>query len=85
MKVLFFLRDISDCGGIQQTTCNLFSSLRNYDKNIEIVGISIYNKQQSPFFKISQDIKLISLFEEKIDIYKSISKIKKRFQLCLVG
>lgn len=78
MKVLFFLRDISDCGGIQQTTCNLFSSLRNYDKNIEIVGISIYNKQQSPFFKISQDIKLISLFEEKIDIYKSISKIKKR-------
>ena len=44
MKIIYFIRDISDCGGIQQTTCYGINSIIRNSKDYEIATISLYHK-----------------------------------------
>lgn len=84
MMILFFIRDITDCGGIQQATCNLIRSLlKNFDIKIEV--ISLYHENETPFFKIPDIAKLTFLFNRKIDLHKNGHEIKKRLCKSMKG
>lgn len=83
MKLLFFTRDISDCGGIQQTTCNLVSNLLMRDPSLEISIISLYHKNILPFFSIPNKVERIALFEKKINLHGASKKIKNRINKIL--
>ncbi|MCI9380195.1 MAG: glycosyltransferase family 4 protein [Dorea sp.] len=78
MRILFFVRDITDCGGIQQATCNLIRSLleKRFDIKIEIV--SIYHKDETPFFEIPDIVNLTFLFNRRINLHNTGYEIKKR-------
>lgn len=68
MKIVFFIRDITDCGGIQKTTCNLINSLKARHK-CSISVVSLYHKNEDTFFDIDNRVKLISLFDRKINLH----------------
>lgn len=75
MRFLFFVRDITDCGGIQKTTCNLVNSIISRD-NHEIIVVSLYHKNKEPFFEIDSNVKLVSLYEHTINLRKNGIDIK---------
>lgn len=50
MKILYFIRDISDCGGIQQTTCHIINSLISNGNGYDISTVSLYNRKNVNFF-----------------------------------
>lgn len=77
MRILFFIRDLSDCGGIQQTTCNLITNLLKKDNQISICVVSIYSKRRELFFSIPNQVEQKVLFNDVINIYKSVGLIKK--------
>ena len=52
MKILFILRDITDCGGIQQTTCININNLIKADMGFEVEVLSLYHKYEKTFFEI---------------------------------
>lgn len=78
MKLIFFCRDISDCGGIQQTTCNLISRLMEHEKELEVKVISLYHKNKSCFFEISKETELHTLFDSFINLHFAENKIKNK-------
>lgn len=77
MRIVYFLRDITDCGGIQQTTCNLINGLCKEHANYEITTISLYHKYPTPFFNLNPKVKNIALFDKKVDQRWSLFSIKK--------
>lgn len=83
MNIVYLLRDISDCGGIQQTTCYEINSIQNNSSyNISIV--SLYHKrQESIFFELNNEIKRYNLFDEYVDTKKRFFDIKKRLNRLL--
>lgn len=83
MKIIYFIRDISDCGGIQQTTCYGINSIIRNSKNYEISTISLYHKNKQNFFSIDSSVKNHTLFKEKIDTKKQYFKIKKRLNVLI--
>jgi len=77
MKILFFLRDAFDCGGIQQTTanlCNLFAK----NKTMEISTLSFYHKSEKSFFEIDGCVDNYCLFDYKVEAKKNCFKIRKQ-------
>lgn len=83
MKIVFFLRDISDCGGIQQTTCNLINYLLKQDKTLEITTISLFQKTSSTFFPLDERVNRIALFNKKVDQRFSYFSIRRRMKQTL--
>ena len=80
MKIVFFLRDISDCGGIQQTTCNLINSLLNSNSGYEISTISLYHKSNDTFFLLNEKVERIALFNKPVNQRFSYFSIKGRLK-----
>lgn len=83
MKIVFFLRDISDCGGIQQTTCNLVNHLLEQDESLEITAISLYHKSNSTFFPLVERVNRIALFNKKVDQRFSFFSIRRKMKKLL--
>lgn len=83
MKIIYFIRDISDCGGIQQTTCYGINSIIRNSKDYEIATISLYHKNKQNFFSLDSCVKNHALFKEKIDTKKQYFKIKKRLDILI--
>ena len=54
MKIVYFIRDISDCGGIQQTTCHIINSLMDACRGYDISIVSLYNKNHRSFFCLKE-------------------------------
>lgn len=73
-KVLIFIRDISDCGGIQQTTALLVKGLSNNDYGVSV--ISLYHKYSKPFFDIGHNVNCIALFDHYVDTKRNFFEIK---------
>ena len=82
MKIVYFLRDISDCGGIQQTTCNIINGLLE-QKDYEITTISIYHHSHETFFPLNKKVEKIALFEKPVDQRFSFFRIKNRMKKAL--
>ena len=83
MKILFFCRDASDCGGIQQTTSNLINHLV-FASTIETISIvSLYNKYETSFFPFPETVRRFVLFDHSVDVRKQLMKIKKRLAVFL--
>ena len=61
MRIAYFLRDISDCGGIQQMTVTMLNAF--VSKGYECSVISLFHKYNFPFFPLSSKVRQISLFE----------------------
>ena len=76
MRITYFLRDISDCGGIQQMTVTMLNKFAA--KGYQCTVISLFHKYESPFFPIDKSVKLITLFDKSVDTKKEFSEIKKR-------
>lgn len=77
MNIAYFLRDISDCGGIQQTTCYEINSILN-NSNHKISIISLYHKNRNNFFELDKNAKKYCLFADYVDTKKNFINIKKR-------
>lgn len=75
MKILFFLRDISDCGGVQQTTVINGNRIKKAGFDIEM--LSLYHKNENPFFPINKEINTIKIFERPVDNKKDFLTIYK--------
>ncbi len=78
MKLIFFCRDISDCGGIQQTTCNLISRLMEHEEKLEVKVVSLYHKNKSCFFEIAEEAELHTLFDNFINLHFAENRIRKK-------
>lgn len=76
MRIAYFLRDISDCGGIQQMTVTMLNAFAS--KGYECTVISLFHKYNPPFFPISSKVKQISLFDSNVDTKKDFFKIKSQ-------
>lgn len=83
MKITYFVRDITDCGGIQQTTCHGINSIIRKKEEYDISTISLYHKNVECFFKLNSKVKNFVLFNEKIDTKKQYYKIKQRLKVLL--
>lgn len=78
MRIVYFLRDISDCGGIQQTTCTMINKISQINEKCIISTVSLYHKNVKPFFEIDSSIKNYCLFSRPVDTKKQFIKIKIR-------
>lgn len=79
LRIVYFLRDITDCGGIQQVTSMIVNSLiKSEDYDISIV--SLYHKNQTPFFEIDSRIGYYKLFDHPINPRTGILKIIKQLE-----
>lgn len=78
MKILYFMRDITDCGGIQQSTCLTINSILDNNRDIKIYTVSLYHKYADTFFKLNSSVEKISLFNRAIDNKKQFFKIKAK-------
>lgn len=83
MKIIYFLRDITDCGGIQQTTCNNINSLLVKNQNYVIKTVSLYHSFSKPFFDLDERVQNIALFNNQINQYLSFFSIKKQLKKIL--
>lgn len=83
MKIVFFLRDITDCGGIQQTTCNLINCLLKFKPDYDIKTVSLYHKTSETFFPLNEKVEKIALFNKKVDQRFSYFSIRRRFNKLL--
>lgn len=83
MKIIYFIRDITDCGGIQQTTCYGINSIIKKKEGYDISIVSLYHKNVECFFKLNSKVKKYVLFNEKIDTKKQYLKIKQRLKYLL--
>lgn len=83
MHLVYFLRDISDCGGIQQTTLSNIHSFNLLNNGINVSVISLYNKFEEPFFAIDAHFTNITLFEKPIDARKEYRIVKKKLNQVL--
>lgn len=84
MKILYFIRDISDCGGIQQTTCHIINSLISNCNEYDISTVSLYNKKNANFFELNSKVKQYRLFEKVIDTRIQYFQIKGRLNSLLL-
>lgn len=76
-RIVYILNDISDCGGIQQTTCLLINRLIKTDLYyIDVVSVKC--KNITPFFNLAPETKVHTLFEGDVDTKKDYLKIKKQ-------
>lgn len=78
MKILYFLRDITDCGGIQRTTGLIINSMLKRKEDYQICTVSLYHKYVKPFFYLDSSIENYSLFDKVVDTRKQFIKIKRR-------
>lgn len=76
MKILYFLRDITDCGGIQQTTCNIINALLAKKIDISIKTLSLYHKYAECFFDLNDEVDNMALFERRVNQYKEYFRIR---------
>lgn len=83
MKIVYFIRDITDCGGIQQTTCLMINSLKKMKPQYDIVIISLYHKYEVSFFELDEKVKSYALFEHAIDTRKAYIKIRRALRTYL--
>ena len=83
MKITYFIRDITDCGGIQQTTCHGINSIIKTSEEYDISVISLYHKNEECFFYLDQKVKKYALFTEIIDTKKQYFQIKNRLRVLL--
>lgn len=85
MRIVYFLRDITDCGGIQQTTCNITNALLEFDEVESIQIISLYHKYANVFFELNSSIERAALFDHVVDLRKAFFDIKKRLKGALAS
>ena len=85
MKILYFIRDISDCGGIQQTTCHIINSLISNGNGYDISTVSLYNRKNVNFFELNSKVKQYRLFERVIDTRIQYFQIKSRLNSLLLN
>lgn len=83
MKIIYFIRDITDCGGIQQTTCHGINSIIRTSEEYDISTISLYHKSEECFFYLDPKVKKYTLFSEIIDTKKQYFQIKNRLKALL--
>lgn len=76
MRIAYFLRDISDCGGIQQMTVTMLNAFAS--KGYECTVISLFHKYNPPFFSINSKVRQISLFDSIVDTKKDYFEIMKK-------
>lgn len=76
MRLCFIARDITDIGGIQQTTSLIANCLDDDGNNVTI--ISLYHKFENPSFLLHPSIKTIKLFDRFADTKKDFWSIKKQ-------
>ena len=79
MKILYFIRDISDCGGIQQTSCLGINSLLQQEGKYQIYVASLFHKYESCFFELDSKAKRFALFDEQVDTLGKFFLIKRAF------
>ncbi len=84
MKIVYFIRDISDCGGIQQTTCHIINSLMDACRGYDISIVSLYNKNHKSFFELNSKVKNYVLFERVVDTRIQYFQIKSRLNSLLL-
>lgn len=82
MKIVYFIRDMTDCGGIQQTTCHVINSIIK-KTDYEIATISLYHKNKVCFFELNTKVKKYILFDEKVNTRKQYFQIKHRLKILL--
>ena len=83
MKIVYFIRDITDCGGIQQTTCYGINSLLEKSKEYNITTISLYHKNIRSFFNLNASVVKYALFNDEINTKKQFLQIKKRLLIIM--
>lgn len=83
MKIVYFIRDITDCGGIQQTTCHGINSIIKKTKDYDISIVSLYHKNKDCFFELRQEVKQYALFNSNVDTKKQYFEIRKRLKKVL--
>jgi glycosyltransferase involved in cell wall biosynthesis len=76
MNIVYFIRDITDCGGIQQTTCLTLNELSRRNPQNSYSVISLINKYESTFFPLNDGIRRAKLFDGNIDTKKEFFRIK---------
>lgn len=81
MKIVYFIRDITDCGGIQQTTCHVINSIIQKTEGYDIETISLYHKNEKCFFSLESKVKKYVLFNRPINTSLQYFQIKKRLQI----
>ena len=81
MKLLFFLRDITDCGGVQQTTCTNINAL--LDEGFKVETVSLYHKYEDTFFQLNNSVKRYTLFEHKVEHKKDFLSIRNKVKIAL--
>ena len=81
MKITYFLRDISDCGGIQQMTVSIINELAM--RGYECTVVSLFHKYSAPFFEINKSVTLLPLFEHSVDTKSSFIEIRRNASLWL--
>jgi len=83
MKIIYFIRDITDCGGIQQTTCHEINSIIRTSEKYDISTISLYHKNEECFFYLDPKAKKYTLFSKIIDTKKQYFQIKRSLKALL--
>lgn len=81
-KITFLLSDITIPGGIQRVLTELVNELVK-TKKYEITLLSIFKKNELPFFELNNDVRLRNLFTEKFDLRRNYFKVKKAISLYL--
>lgn len=85
MNIVYFIRDITDCGGIQQTTCLTINALMERYPDCNITVISLINKYKTPFFPIHKGVKHKVLFQDAVDTKRQCWHIRKKLNSVLQG
>lgn len=78
MIITYFLLDISDCGGIQQTTCLMINSLLKIRPDYKITTVSLKHKYDKTFFEINSEVANYALFDRPVNTRWEKSNIRQR-------
>ena len=78
MKIVYFLSDITDCGGIQQTTCLMINSLLKTRLEYDISTVSLKHKYDKPFFEINKEVANYALFDRPVNTRWEKNSIKRK-------
>lgn len=73
-QIAFFINDLSHVGGTERVSTDVANML---SENYQIIFISMYQTNKTPFFPLSSNIKIINLYD------KPIHGITRYPQLCL--
>lgn len=73
-KVLFFLTDVTNGGGVQRVTSVITNNL---SEDIDITILSLFSSNDIPVFEFNSNIHINSLFKEQFDLKKNMFKVIK--------